>query len=404
VPVVPFAGGVGKEGMEVVAANAAGTAARAEGGDEGEEFANMVRYRWVQSEALVGWKQGVIDVYNSSDVLSKSGLVHKGRCGEESGQVEEGEGEVVGNRLVVGVIFRDVHIDEPGVYRLVAKGPEGAVVPSRRSKDPRDKDDTPVFYNGLGSTRTFLVAAEGQGSEKGAETMVASGKTGGRTSESGGTGLKVIAYAYSKHGPCPVSMTVASVKQARLVYGAAWIVVVLVDATVGAEERDQLEAGGARVVDADGWVPAAAGNMRWSFWPLLLAEKLRAEDIGEGGGRYIERFLVRAVGYSVLERERDAVQEWERSGRTLHLMRDSKYHKHMSVVPHLWGCKMPCSPLRAGSKSASNIPAQSFLATLVRKFLDKQGAHVRTDGWFMRTSFYPWFDADDVLAHDSGRT
>ncbi len=33
-----------------------------------------------------------------------------------------------------------------------------------------------------------------------------------------------------------------------------------------------IQAAGAEVVDADDWVPRAAGNMRWAFFPFLFAE------------------------------------------------------------------------------------------------------------------------------------
>ena len=63
------------------------------------------RYRWeAKPGALAGLTTGFIDVYNQSQI----GCPSRGEAGER------GSGE-----LTVGVMFRDLMVVEPGVYRLV---------------------------------------------------------------------------------------------------------------------------------------------------------------------------------------------------------------------------------------------------------------------------------------------
>ena len=67
------------------------------------------RYRWeAKPEALAGLTTGFIDVYNQSEI----GCPSRGEAGER----ENGE-------LSVGVMFQDLMVVEPGVYRLVVCAP-----------------------------------------------------------------------------------------------------------------------------------------------------------------------------------------------------------------------------------------------------------------------------------------
>jgi hypothetical protein len=76
--------------------------------EEGAEFVDGVKYKWVRAErALLGWANGVVDVYNASviDGTAKPAGSQRGKASH-----------------LVGVMFRDMSVVEPGVYRLVALG------------------------------------------------------------------------------------------------------------------------------------------------------------------------------------------------------------------------------------------------------------------------------------------
>ena len=91
-----------------------------------------------------------------------------------------------------------------------------------------------------------------------------------------------------------VAQVADAVREARAVYGSGWHVRVLVDSSVGSAGRQLLSAAGAAIVDADSWLPASVGNLRWAFWPFLFAEKGGGVS---GSDEAIERFVVRAAGY-----------------------------------------------------------------------------------------------------------
>jgi hypothetical protein len=281
-------------------------------------------------------------------------------------------------------MLRDISIAEPGVYRMVAAG----LVRGGCGMRKKGGEGSLVFYNGLGTTSAFVVSPSRD--VKKDEIVRGGVGEGGRVG-----GAKAIVFAHSAFSGASDAQVREAVKEAQDVYGEAWLVVVLIDATVSLESRALIQAMGAHVMDADTWIPATAGNMRWVFFPFLFAEHGANSEIG-GKRRGIEHFVVRAAGYSVLARDRAAVEEWIRSGRMLHVVRDSRGHASRGALPHLWGCRAPCQvPLDDTGRVMG-------LDKLVNLFISAHKAHVRTDEWFMATTMYPLFASRDlVIAHDS---
>jgi hypothetical protein len=374
------------------------------GQDEGEAiFGNGHRYKWVRAEgALVGWTEGLVDIYNTSSHLQRRlGVADapdgsdiegaEGAGGAEAGGGLRGDG--MGNKEggskggggdTVGVMLRDISIAEPGVYRMVAAG----LAPGGCGLRKKGGEGSLLFYNGLGTTSSFVVSPSGD--VKKDEIVRGGAGEGGRVGVA-----RAIVFAHSAFSGASDAQVVEAVKEALDVYGEAWLVVVLIDATVSLGSRALIQATGAHVIDADRWIPATAGNMRWVFFPFLFAEHGANSEIG-GKRCRIEHFVVRAAGYSVLARDRAAVDEWIRSGKMLHVVRDSRGHASRGALPHLWGCRAPCQvPLDDTGRVMG-------LDKLVNLFISAHKAHVRTDEWFMATTMYPLFASRDlVIAHDS---
>ncbi len=98
-----------------------------------------------------------------------------------------------------------------------------------------------------------------------------------------------------------------------------WEVIIYHDNSLTPEVIDRLSQYGATLRNVDGCGIYAAG---WRF----MANN---ED-------NVERFIVRDSDSRLSQREADAVQDWEKSGKILHIMRDHPHHGY-PVLGGMWG-------------------------------------------------------------------
>lgn len=167
-----------------------------------------------------------------------------------------------------------------------------------------------------------------------------------------------------------IRTAVLNVRAARYLY-LGWRCHVFVDGTVPAPTVDALVAEGAAVLRVNG-LPS---NPFGTFWRFLVADN---PDI--------DRYIVRDADSVVNIREAGAVQEWTRSNKHFHVMRDNYDHGEL-VLAGMWGGVRGALP--------SIVPwARSYLASrqdLVGRTADQE--FLRDRVWpIMRTS---------VMTHDS---
>lgn len=98
----------------------------------------------------------------------------------------------------------------------------------------------------------------------------------------------------------------------------------------------------------------------------------------------VERFIVRDADSRLSARDRRCVEEWEASGKGLHVIRDHPYHT-LKVMGGLWGLK----PGKIQS-----------LSDLMQPFAHKVGRDV--DQPFLSAHLWPLY-AGDRIQHDSCR-
>lgn len=100
-----------------------------------------------------------------------------------------------------------------------------------------------------------------------------------------------------------------------------WEIIIYHDNSLTSEVIDRLSQYGATLRNVDGCGIYAAG---WRF----MANN---ED-------NVERFIVRDSDSRLSQREADAVQDWEESGKILHIMRDHPHHGY-AMNGGMWGMK-----------------------------------------------------------------
>ena len=195
------------------------------------------------------------------------------------------------------------------------------------------------------------------------------------------SGKMVVALAWCEGSHATQELVLLTVQQARASYGAGWEVWVYVDGSVGPDHRAAVTALGAHVIDADASLSVARyGRFAFAFWPLLAAADAAVSHV-----------VVREPGFRIIAREVHAVEEWVASGKGMHMMRDSR-GQVQPFLAQLWGCKAPCL-LGGGAPLLDEI----------EHFLDRHGAHVRTDTFWGNNVVLPYFQASrDLVAHDSG--
>jgi hypothetical protein len=151
-------------------------------------------------------------------------------------------------------------------------------------------------------------------------------------------------------------------------YYPNWECWVYVSTDVEAATVDKLKAYGVKVIIKD---PPKGKAYKFlpAFWRFLPASDLR-----------VERFVVRDLDSPITHREVAAVNEWERSGKVLHIMRDHPKHE-VPIMAGMWGAK--ASALRD-----------------MEKLISKWNNYARygSDQKFLAHIIYPRF-CDDALIH-----
>ncbi len=116
-----------------------------------------------------------------------------------------------------------------------------------------------------------------------------------------------------------------------------------------------------------------------TFWRFLPA-----------GDSELDILLVRDIDSRLSEREVLAVQEWIKSGRRFHIMRDHPYHTSL-IMAGMWGCR---------GNVLYNLPRLVWKWRLMRLITGRRSHHRRKDldQVFLNQMVYPRIK-DDVLIH-----
>lgn len=100
----------------------------------------------------------------------------------------------------------------------------------------------------------------------------------------------------------------------------------------------------------------------------------------------VNRYIVRDADSLVFLREKEAVDEWIESGKSLHIMRDHPLHNHL-IMAGMWGLKKDDFNMEEAIKEYSfQFPERVFLKTFDQEFL--------------RDVIYPKYK-NDMLVHSS---
>lgn len=112
-------------------------------------------------------------------------------------------------------------------------------------------------------------------------------------------------------------------------------------------------------------------NIHGLYWRFLAAEDPS-----------ISIMLSRDCDCRFSERERDAVQAWEKSNKLFHIMRDHPWH-NTAIMGGMWGCKYPC------------------LADITKRILAYRSRTFQKgcDQFFLAREVFPWIK-DYSLVHD----
>ena len=104
----------------------------------------------------------------------------------------------------------------------------------------------------------------------------------------------------------------------------------------------------------------------------------------------VEYYLIRDANSHLGDREQCAVEEWIRSDKAVHCMRDLPEHADRIIIDGLWGMK---------SKTRVGKEVQSFFQGIISDSLNKTD---NLEG-LLQNVFYPLFK-DQILCHDSVST
>ena len=149
-----------------------------------------------------------------------------------------------------------------------------------------------------------------------------------------------------------------------------WVCRFYVDSSVPASVIDRLRQGGAQIVTVDG--PAAR-------WPGPMWRFLALDD------PHMHRVLFRDADSVISQREAEAVDEWVKSDRRFHIMRDNGSHTEL-MLAGLWGVV-----------SGSLPPLEKLMQRFLSVPLESQ--HF-ADQYFLRKYIWPYARAS-LLQHDS---
>lgn len=177
---------------------------------------------------------------------------------------------------------------------------------------------------------------------------------------------KIIAYSLWGSLPKYTEGAVANALQARQLY-PGWQACFYCAADVPAGILARLRAADAEVV-----LMPSPGDNRSMFWRFF------ALDRGD-----VERAIFRDTDSRLSRREAAAVEEWERSGRAGHIMRDHPSHDFL-ILGGMWGCAAGVLPdMRAAAERFAPVDRynqdQRFLGLHVYPLLKKHGLCIHDD-------------------------
>jgi len=132
--------------------------------------------------------------------------------------------------------------------------------------------------------------------------------------------LKAIAFTLFGTNPLYCRGAIRNAQLAKTIY-PGWTAIFWVERAVPESVAGEIQAAGAQVR------PYSARTIPNGMFARFLVND-------EPG---IKRYLVRDVDSRLTEREREAVAQWERSGKLFHVMRDHPYHG-MPIMGGTWGC------------------------------------------------------------------
>eukprot|EP00744_Colponema_vietnamica_P012752 GILI01017893.1.p1 GENE.GILI01017893.1~~GILI01017893.1.p1 ORF type:complete len:361 (+),score=69.57 GILI01017893.1:157-1083(+) len=104
-----------------------------------------------------------------------------------------------------------------------------------------------------------------------------------------------------------------------------WTCRFYIDNTVPADVVKYLQDNGAEIVSN---TDSIKGGIAGMFWRFLVAEDPS-----------IERFIVRDADSRLSARDKAIVEEWEKSGKTYHVIRDHPSHSNFAMSGGMWGGK-----------------------------------------------------------------
>lgn len=193
---------------------------------------------------------------------------------------------------------------------------------------------------------------------------------------------KIISFSLWGDNPMFTKGAIENAKLAPKIY-PGWIPRFYVHNLVSYEVVSELESLGAETVIMDLNIKVEdynkqEVNLGW-FWRF---EALKDPDV--------ERFIVRDTDSRLNLRERNCVKDWERSGKSVHIIRDHPHHG-VRMLAGTWGAT------RAFAETV-NYPE------LIKDFADKHptnnGVHGGYDQFFLSTVIYP-LAKKSLCVHDS---
>ena len=152
-----------------------------------------------------------------------------------------------------------------------------------------------------------------------------------------------------------------NIELAKLIY-PDWEVVIYHDSSVPKQNILQLEQAGATTIDV-------SGSTHGLFWRFYAAD---LPDCGYA--------IFRDADSRLSKREKMAVDEWIRKGKSLHIMRDHPYHAipdgsdRPSILGGMWGIKGNLLPIRkmieefSKDKELGYAIDQTFLVDIYTRF------------------------------------
>lgn len=136
---------------------------------------------------------------------------------------------------------------------------------------------------------------------------------------------KVISFSLWGNNPYYINGVDSVLPTARRLY-PDWELWVYVTDDVDAATMEKISGHGANVIVKER-PEGKAFKFLPAFWRFLPASDLS-----------VERFIVRDIDSQITQREVTAVEEWQRSGKVLHIMRDHPKHE-VPILAGMWGGK-----------------------------------------------------------------